>query len=65
MQVIYSKFPIYNLNGSQAGVLDGAYEATPNNGQQAGWHALRKIASNGTVADEVIANVHIVGFSTT
>ena len=65
MRVTYSNFQVYNSNGSQAGVLDGTYEATPNEGQQPGWHALRKVKADGTVDDEVMANVHIVGSSTT
>jgi hypothetical protein len=65
MRVVYRNHPIHNSNGSRAGVLDGEYEATPNAGQQQGWYALRKVRPNGTVEDEVAANVHIVGVTTT
>lgn len=64
MQVIYRQFEIYNSNGSVAGVLDGTYEASPNEGQQPGWHALRKVNDDGSVDDEIVANVHIIGGAT-
>lgn len=64
MQVVYRQFKIYNSNGSVAGTLDGTYEASPNDGQQAGWHALRKVKDDGTVDDQIAANVYIVGGST-
>lgn len=64
MKVVYEGFPIFNSNGSVAGVLDGAYEASPNEGQQPGWHALRKRNDDGTVDDEIVANVQIIGGAT-
>ncbi|WP_294357367.1 hypothetical protein [uncultured Sphingomonas sp.] len=65
MRVVYNQLPIYLSNGATAGVLDGEYEATPSDGQQPGWHALRRVKEDGTVDDVIVANVHIVGFSTT
>ncbi len=64
MQVVYQNFPIYNSNGNVAGHLNGTYEASPNEGQQLGWHALRKVNDDGSVNDEIVANVHIVGGAT-
>ncbi len=63
MQIIYNQFPIFNSNGIIADVLDGTYEASPNEGQQIGWHALRKVKVDGSVDNQIVANVHIVGFS--
>ena len=64
MRVIYTDFPIYNTNGSLAGKLDGTYEATPNTGQQVGWYALQKVLEDGSLDDEIVANVHIIGTAT-
>lgn len=66
MRVTYNNYPIYNTNGSVAGVLDGEYEATPlPGGGQPGWHALRKVLANGTVDPVIAANAHIVTGVTT
>ncbi len=64
MQVVYRQFTIYNANGSVAGTLDGTYEASPNEGQQPGWHALRKVNGKGEAEGEIVANVYIIGGTT-
>ncbi len=64
MRVIYNQFPILLSNGATAGVLDGEFEASPNASQQPGWHALRRVNADGSVDDEIVANVHIVGVTT-
>ena len=65
MQVVYRNYPIFNSNGSPAGVLDGTYDASPNAGQQPGWYALRKVKRDGSVDLQIVANVNIVGVTTT
>ena len=65
MQVVYRDYPIFNSNGSPAGVLDGTYDASLNVGQQPGWYALRKVRGDGSVESQIVANVHIVGVTTT
>ncbi|WP_294287488.1 hypothetical protein [uncultured Sphingomonas sp.] len=47
-----------------AGTLDGTYEASPNEGQQPGWHALRKVNGKGEAEGEIVANVYIIGGTT-
>lgn len=64
MRVIYENFEIFLSNGAPAGVLDGTYEASPNEGQQPGSHALRKVNDDGTVDEEIVANVYIIGGAT-
>ncbi|RZK03387.1 MAG: hypothetical protein EOO76_03050 [Novosphingobium sp.] len=65
MRVVYDKFPIYLSNGATAGILDGVYEATPSKEQGPGWHTLRRVNKDGTVGDEIVANVHIDESSST
>lgn len=65
MQVVYRDYPIFNSNGSPAGVLDGTYEASPNSEQQPGWYALRQVRTDGSIDPRIVANIHIVGVTTT
>lgn len=64
MRVVYNEFPIYNSNGTLAGVLDGEYEAIASMTQQRGWYTLHKVDSDGEYSEESAANFNMLGGGT-
>ena len=62
MRVKYDDFPIFLSNGAVAAKLSGEFEASPNIDQQTGWYALRRVLADGTISDEVEANIFLLAF---
>jgi len=64
MRVVYNNFPIYNSNGSVAGVLDGEYEAIASMTQERGWYTLHQVGPDGEHSEEIAANFNVAGGGT-
>lgn len=63
MRITLKNFQVYTISGALAATLTGTYDASPNAGQQPGWHALREVDANGNVDPTIVANIHIIGLT--